>query len=184
MHTLFRRLCITLLACALLSACAGLIGPRQVELPLAKLQASLDKRFPFNNRVLELFDIELTRPQLSIAPGTDRVALAMDANIAPPFTSRSWRGSLALSGRLVVDAQRSAVFLADPRVERFDVEGIDPARQRHLIKAGNVLVDKLLRDQPLYTFRPGELHYGGVQFVPTRIATTPAGLQVTVEPAR
>jgi hypothetical protein len=184
MHTLFKRLSLLLVAATLLAGCAGLLGPRQVDLPLYKLQAGLDKRFPFNNRILELFDIELTRPQLSIQAGSDRLALSMDASVSPPFTSQSWRGSLALSGRLVLDTSRNAVFLQDARVEHFDVEGIDGSRQRQVIKVGNVLMDRLVRDTPLYTFRPDDLRYGGVQFVPTRISTTSSGLQVTVEPAR
>lgn len=184
MLTLFKRLFLFLAAAILLGGCAGLLGPRQVELPLYKLQASLDKRFPFNNRILELFDIELTRPQLSIQPGTDRLALSMEANIAPPFTSQSWHGSLMLSGRLAIDTLRNGVFLRDARVERFEVAGIDGARQRQVVKVGNILMDKLIVDTPLYTFRPDDLRYGGVQFVPTRISTTPSGLRVTLEPAR
>jgi hypothetical protein len=178
-----RRL-VLLLACTLLAGCASLLGPRQVDLPLAKLQAGIDKRFPFNNRVLDLLDIALSRPQLSLQEDTGRIALSMDADIAPPFSGRAWHGSLVLSGQLAADAQHNAIFLHDARVEHFHVDGIDPVHQRQLRKAGNVLIERLLRDTPLYTFRPGDLRYGGVQFIPTRISTTPQGLQVTLEPLR
>ena len=182
MKKLARHLGLLALAGALLASCAALVGPRQVELPLAKLQAGLDKRFPMNTRVLELFDIALTRPQLSLQGDSGRVALTMDAVVAPPFLRQSWRGSMALSGRLYVDPGRNAVLMAEPRVERFAIDGIDGATQRQLTSAANTLMDKIVADMTVYTFRPEDLRYGGVQFVPTRIVTSSNALVVSVEP--
>jgi hypothetical protein len=171
-------------ACSLLASCATILGPRQIELPLDKLQAGLDRRFPMNNRMLELFDVRLSRPMLSLIPERDRVALTMQAAVAPPFLKQSWNGSLDLSGRLYVDAARGAVFMAEPRVERFVIDGINESYQRQLTKAANILMDKVIDDVPVYSFRMEDLRYGGVQFVPTRMATTSRGLLVTLEPAR
>lgn len=182
--SLLRRFALPLLACGLLASCASIIGPRQIEIPMWKLQAGMDRRFPVNNRVLELFDVELTRPQIAVVPGTDRIALTMDALVAPPFIRQSWRGSMGLSGNLYVDGARGAVFLGDPRVDRFVVDGMDESRQRQFTKVANVLMDQVIRDVPVYAFKPEDLRYAGVQFVPTRIATTADGLVVMVEPAR
>jgi hypothetical protein len=175
---------ILLLACGVLASCASLVGPRQVEIPLYKLQAGLDRRFPVDNRALELFDIRLSSPQLSLLAGSDRVALSMDAYVAPPFLKQSWSGSLALSGRLYVDVARSAVMMGDPHVDKFTIDGMDEARQRQLGKVANILANKVISDVPVYSFRMEDLRYAGVQFVPTRIATTPDALVVTLEPAR
>jgi len=171
------------LAATLLAACASLIGPRDIELPLAKLQSGLDRRFPLSGRMLEVFDIELTHPQLALQAQADRVALTVDASVAPLLVRQSWRGSMTLSGRLVLDPARNAVMLAEPRVDSFTVDGVDPARQRQLALAVNVLMRKIVTDAPLYQIRPEELRYGGVQFVPTRVVTTPRGLLVSVAPA-
>jgi hypothetical protein len=171
-------------ACSLLASCATIIGPRQIELPLDKLQAGLDRRFPMNNRMLELFDVRLSRPMLSLIPERDRVALTMQAAVAPPFLKQSWNGSLDLSGRLYVDAARGAVFMAEPRVERFVIDGINESYQRQMTKVANILMDKVIDDVPVYSFRMEDLRYGGVQFVPTRMTTTSRGLLVTLEPAR
>lgn len=172
------------LAAGVLAACASLVGPRQVEIPLYKLQAGLERRFPMNNRALELLDIQLSRPQLSLQSGSDRVALDMDAVVAPPFIKQSWSGSLALSGRLYVDLGRGAVMMGEPHVDKFVVDGMDETRQRQMGKVANILVNKLILDVPVYNFRMEELRYAGVQFVPTRISTTPGALVITLEPAR
>lgn len=175
---------VLLLAIGLLSSCASLVGPRQVEIPLYKLQAGLDRRFPVDNRALELFDIRLSRPQVSLLADSDRVALTMDADVAPPFLTQSWSGRLALSGRLYIDVARGAILMADPRVDQFVIDGMDEARQRQLGKVANFLMNKVVRDVPVYSFRMEDLRYAGVQFVPTRIHARPDALVVTLEPAR
>ncbi|MGZ8290425.1 MAG: DUF1439 domain-containing protein [Telluria sp.] len=182
-RTTFLRAAAALAACSLLASCANMLGPRQVELPLHKLQASLDRRFPLNNRVLELFEIQLTRPQLALVPETNRIALTMDASVAPPFLRKPWTGTMAMSGQLQVDAVRGAVFMVEPRVDRVAIDGMDESRQRQMARVANLLVDQVLRDMPVYSFRPEDLRYAGVQFVPRGIAATRNALVVTVEPA-
>ena len=178
------RCLLPLIACTVLASCAGLVGPRQIELPLTRLQEGLDRRFPVDHRILSLFDMQLSRPQLTILPDMDRIALTVDASVAPPFTKHSWNGSLALSGHLTMDAARSAIYISEVRIDRFVLDGVDEGRQRQLAKAANVIMDKFVREMPLHRFHHDDLRFAGVQFVPTRIATTPTGLIVTVEMAK
>jgi hypothetical protein len=168
-------------AAAALSSCATILGPREVDLPLSKLQAGIDRRFPMDNRLLELFDLRLSRPQLAMLPG-DRVALTVDASVAQSFLRNPLSGSLAFSGRLVVDQAKNGVYLAEPRLERFTISGMDESVSRQLSRAANGLLDRAVLDIPVYSFRMDELRYAGVQYVPTRIATTATGLRVSLEP--
>lgn len=177
----FARILAGIGLAGLLASCSTLIGPRQVELPLHKLQAGLDRRFPINERLLELFDVQLTRPQLALQPDQDRVALAVDASVAPPF-ARAWTGSLSFSGRLYVDPGRNAVMMAEPRVDRLQLG--NPEAERQLTRVANGLIDTVARDMAVYTFEQKDLRYAGVQFIPTRIQTTRSGLLVTLEPAK
>ena len=175
------RLAAVFAGASLLSSCASVLGPRQVELPLHKLQSGLDKRFPVNERLLEIFDVQLTRPQLSLVPDQDRVALAVDASVAPPF-ARAFTGNVAFSGRLYVDPGRAAVMMAEPRVDRLQLG--NPDAERQLMRVANTLIDTVARDTPVYAFDQKDLRYAGVQFIPTRIQTTRTGLLVTLEPAK
>lgn len=172
-----------LAACGMLASCAGLTGPRRVELPQARLQAGLERRFPLHNRMLELFDVQLTHPRLEIPANSDRISLTLDVSVAPPFLRQSWQGTLALSGHLVLDAARNAVYIAAAHVDRFDIQGMDANRARDLGRAADTLVNGLVRDMPVYTFNPDDLRYAGVQFVPTRLETAPGALVVTLDRA-
>jgi hypothetical protein len=176
----FLILCFSLL----LAACAGFMGPREVDLPLYRLQEALNRKFPFNNRYLDLLDIHIANPQLSLQPGTNRLSVMLDADASPPFLGQSWKGRFALSGALRYDSGRNAIMLADPRVENVAFDGVDPTYNRQLAKVGSLIAEQLLKDTPLYTFRPEDLRYGGTSFIPTQIVAKASGLVVTFEPAR
>jgi hypothetical protein len=171
-------------ACSLLASCASMVGPREVKLPLYKLQAGMERRFPLDNRMLELFDVHLSRPQLALLPERDRVALTVQAEVAPSFLGKSWSASLALSGRLYVDPSRHGIFMADPRVDQLELGGAGGSYQRQLTKIADLVLDEVVRDLPLYSFRMEDLRYAGVQFVPTRITTRSDALVITLEPAK
>ena len=101
-------------AAFLLASCASLLGPREVEIPLARLQQAVASRFPFNNRYLQLLEVRVTNPHIALQPDANRILTSMDVSMAPPFTDKTWSGSLSISGQLQVDSARNAVVLADP----------------------------------------------------------------------
>jgi hypothetical protein len=179
----FKLILLAALA-ALLTSCAALLGPRDVELPLWQLQNSLSRKFPFNSRFLELFDIYLSNPRLALQPETNRVVITVDASVAPPFLRQSWKGSFTLSGMLALDPARRAAVLADPRMDNFVLDGLDPAYARQVTRIGALLAEQILKDMPLYTFGEQDFRYAGANFLPSKITARPGGLVVTFEPAR
>lgn len=167
----------------ILSSCASLLGTREVELPLAQLQEAMARKFPFNNRYLDLFNISLTNPRLALRPDTKRVVTTVDASIAPPFLKTPWKGSFVLSGLLRLDASRRAVILSEPRMENFAVDGMSDAYNSQIAKVGRLLAEQLLQDMPIYTFDEHDLRYAGMRFLPSKINTGTNSLVVTFEPA-
>lgn len=167
-----------------LSACANLAGPRDVSVPLSKLQAGVEKRFPLHNKAMDLLDINLSNPRLSLQDGADRVGLMLDTSVAPPFLKQSWRGTVSISGRLSIDVARGAVFITDPRLDQVAIDGIDSGRQQQFGKLANALLGNSIRDVPVYNFRMEDLRYAGVQFVPTSIRTTADAVIIHVEPVK
>ncbi|WP_324897942.1 DUF1439 domain-containing protein [Noviherbaspirillum sp.] len=155
-----------------------------MEVPLARLQEAVSQRFPFNNRLLELLEIRLTNPRVALQPGSNRILTSMDASVAPPFMKQSWNGNFSVSGQLRFDASRNALVLSEPRVETFNVNGLDPLYANQIGRVGRILAEELLKDMPLYTFRPEELRFGGAAFNPSKITTRSDALVVTFEPAR
>jgi hypothetical protein len=172
-----------LLVAGVLSACAALIGPRDVELRQDRLQHNLDRKFPLHHRVLGIFDVELSHPQLAILAENNRVALTFDLNVTPLLAKQSWRGSMAVSGRLNVDSARNTIYIGDTHVDRFALDHIDQGRQTQLAGVANLLSDTLVKNVAVHTFQPEELRYAGVQFVLTGIDTRPGALVARLQPA-
>ncbi|WP_295993955.1 DUF1439 domain-containing protein [Rugamonas sp.] len=182
--TLLKFSAALLLACGLLAACSTLIGPRQVELPQERLQQSLARKFPMRHRVLAVFDVALDHPQLSIAGGDDRVALALDVTVVPLLARQSWSGSLLISGRLVMDPARNAIVIADAHVDKLAFNNMDEGRQNQLAGIANLLGEQVIKDVAVHTFQPDDLRYAGVQFAVTHISTKPGALVATLTPAQ
>lgn len=170
--------------CFFLASCATLTGPREFEIPLVKLQQELDKKFPFNNRYLEILNINLSNPKLVLQPDTHRIMATMDAVVAPFFVKKKWVGSMSFSGGLKFDAARNAVTLNDVNIENFYMDGVDAANSKQIEKVGRLLADQMLQNVPLYTFRPEDLRYGGTNFFVSKIITKSNALVVTFEPVK
>ncbi|RJG05139.1 DUF1439 domain-containing protein [Noviherbaspirillum cavernae] len=183
MKTKFAAL-LLLLSTLLLTSCATLMGAREVEVPLATLQRAMADKFPFNNRYLDLLDVTVSNPRLSLQPDTDRLVSSMDAMIAPPFLNKSWNGSFTVSGKLRFDPARNAIVLGEPRMEKFNLDGLDPRYGNVITKIGILLTEQVLQDAPLYTFRPEELRYGGTDYTLSKITTRADRIVVTFEPLK
>ena len=173
----------SLLALLLVCGCAHLFGTRDLVLPLERLQATLDQRFPLNQRYLELFDLRISRPRLSLQPDTNRVVTSLDAQFLPTLFGQPWNGSISVSGELKIDAGRNAVIFTAPRIERFVLDGVEPRLSDKLARFAGVLAEQVLRDVPVYTFRPDDFRYAGMAFVPATIRTRADALVVSFAPA-
>lgn len=174
---------LALCAC-LLSGCASLLGPREVSVPLSRLQNELNQRFPQNNRYLEVFDITLGQPRLVLLPEQNRVQFEFDVAIAPPLTSKRIAASLALSGSLRVDNQRHALMLADAKVERMQVDGVDAVVGRQFGKLGNFVVERIFKENPVMRFKEDDLRRAGVQYEPKSITVRSDALVIALDPVK
>lgn len=167
----------------LLAACANVLPMQQVEIPLSRLQGELQKRFPFNNRYLELFDVTLDKPQLALRPDSDRLVASMNARVLPPLGSKPLEGRLVISGLLQIDPARRALVLTEPRLE--SVGGsLGVTAGNKLTRLGALLAEDLLNNAVLYRFAPDTFTIAGHRFNPTRITTRQDRLVISFEPAK
>lgn len=164
------------------AGCASFLPMQEFEIPLSRLQREIEGRFPFNSRYLELIDVSLSKPVLSLSPKDDRLLASFDAKLLSPLTRQPMQGRMQVSGQLRIDPQRRALVLAEPRLE--SLGGLaDPGNSR-LVKLGTMLAEDLLNNTVLYTFAPDTFMVAGQRFNPTRITTRQNSLVVSFEPAR
>lgn len=168
----------------LLSGCASLLPPQEIEIPLSRLQKSAEQNFPVNARYLDLFDVTVSNPRLSLQPAADRLVLGLDARVQPPLIKTPWQGELLVSGGLRIDPVRRAVILTEPRLENIKLNAATGSYTSRLARLGTQLAEDLLTDRVLYTFAPDAFVVAGQRFVPTGITTRNNSLVVSFEPLR
>jgi hypothetical protein len=179
-----KRLLIPL-AALLLTACAALFGPRDVEVPQARLQEGLERRFPFSQRYLGLLDVNAVNPRVALLPEQNRISAAMDLSVRPLIGMGSGvRGSLTISGVPRVDAARGVLLLGEPRVDRLDIDGLERGVGSQLAGVATFLAQTLIGDLPVHTFAPETLRYAGVSFTPVKIVTRSDRVVVTFAPVK
>ena len=171
-----------LLFTLLLAGCASMLPMQEVEVPLSRLQREMDKRFPQTNRYLDLFDVTLSQPVLSLQPDSDRLVAAFDAKVLPPLARKPVEGRLQVSGMLRIDPKRRAIVLVEPRLD--SLGNLAGGSNGSLGKLGVLLAEDLLNNTVLYTFAPDAFTVMGQRFTPTRIMTRQNSLVVSFEPAK
>jgi hypothetical protein len=175
---------LVLAAVAGLCACAGL-DPNSVTLSESDLQRLLEREFPRQQRVMELLDVNLSKPSLRLVPERNRVATSLDLSASERLSGRVLRGSLAIEHALRYEASDATLRLANVRVDalRLDVAGTPLSGQA--ARLGGLLVEQLLDDFVIYRLsdeRRQRLARAGVNGVD--VAVTARGVELKLVPAR
>src|SRR5438067_341023 len=63
---------------ALLAGCAGLIGTHDVDISESQLTLLLARQFPMERKVMEVVDLSITNPVLTLIPQGNRVGTELD----------------------------------------------------------------------------------------------------------
>lgn len=133
---------------ALLGACAALSpGERTVRISEAKLGEIIARQFPLNRRYLEVFDVTISAPQVTLLPESNRIATRFNYSTGSFLLgAREFAGTLDLSYALRFEPSDHTVRLTDVRAEGVQVPGVPPAYQRQANRLGGLLTENLLHD--------------------------------------
>jgi hypothetical protein len=147
----------------------------------ADLQAQIEKRFPADLRYLQLIEVQLAHPRLTLDAANNRLTVTADVTVKNPFLKHPLAGVLAISSGLVFDPQSLAVRMNNPSAERVEVEGLAQRDAQQLQAVGAVVAQQILRDYPLHTFKPDDLKWGPKTFHPGTITVQVDGIKVQLE---
>ena len=166
-----------------LGACASPtfpFSPDHYTFSRAQVQTAVARKFPYRHTVSQLFDVALTNPVVGLEPDQDRVTVHVDAHVESPFLQQPVDGAFLLSSRLEYDDARHAVVLRSPSVEHVEVGGEARAYQQQIEAAGGLAAAQWLDGYPIYTFKPDQLQFAGVNFEPGTITILTNGIRVQI----
>jgi hypothetical protein len=133
----------------LLAACANL-DPRHVTLSAGEVQSLVERRFPRQQRVMELLDVNLTNPVVRLVPERNRLTTSMDLQASERLSGRVLRGSLALDHGLRFEPSDATVRLANVRVEEMKLELAGTPLSGQTARLAALLAERVLDDFVIY----------------------------------
>jgi hypothetical protein len=190
-----------LLVAALWAGCAQLGAPTKITLSETELQRLMTGKFPVEQRLLELFEVRASSPQLRLLPERNRIAAVLDLQARERIMATQYKGRLNFESALRWDAAEQAVRLDQVRVQDFVLDtptgpGAAPpagsvrtadaagaARRTGAERVAAAMAERVLEGLILYRLgadKQAQLDKAGVQ--PAALAVTRSGLEITFEP--
>ena len=172
-----------MVAAGVLTGCAALFGPRDVEVSQAQLQQAIERRFPIERRYLEVLDVIVAVPRVMLRPETNRVATEFEVLVSDRIFHGQHRGTISLNYGLRFETSDNSVRLTNVRIDRFDIDGAPALLRQQLDRLGLQLAEQTLNERAVYTLRPKDVEaVQGRGYHPGDIRVTPGGLMITLLP--
>jgi hypothetical protein len=158
-------------------------GSKTVTIPQDQLQATLGKRFPYQQKLADVLDLKILSPRLALLPETNRIGTELDLNLLERIGGRTYTGTMALDYGLRFEASDKSVRMTGVRVSSVKLNNVpepfNEAISRHMPR----MAEQLLNNYALHTFSEQDMMLvSGLGFEPGEIKVTPKGLRVTLDP--
>ncbi|APA84019.1 DUF1439 domain-containing protein [Paraburkholderia sprentiae WSM5005] len=166
-----------------LAACASPtfpFMPSHYTFSQQQVQEAVQRKFPYQRTVSQVFDVALSNPVVGMLPDANRVQVKLDARFASPFLQEPVDGVFTLSSELAYDAASRSVILRSPSVDNVSVSGQAQVYTQQINAAAALLATQLLTNYPIYTFKPEQLQFAGVSYQPGTITILTNGIRVQI----
>ena len=166
-----------------LAACAASTFPfipSHYTFSQQQVQEAVQRKFPYQRTISQVFQVQLANPVVGFLPDTNRVSIRLDAHLASPFLQEPVDGVFTLSSELAYDEASKSVVLKSPNVDSVNVSGGAQAYTQQINAAAALLATQLLTNYPIYTFKPEQLQFAGVNYEPGTITILTNGIRVQI----
>ncbi len=168
---------------ALLAGCAALRVPAAIDIPEARLQEALGRRFPIVRRIAEGIEVTVEVPRLTLQPEVDRVAIELTLKGGEGLLRQPLAGVVVATCGLAFDAASQSVRPVDVRIERVRFDGLPAALERGIERLVRPVAERWLGEQPIYVLRPRDVErLAAAGVTPGPIRVTPAGVSIALVP--
>ena len=112
------------LAVVVLGGFAGLLGPPTLTLSEADIARLMERNFPLERSLLDIFDVTVQAPRIRLLPERNRLAAVVAVRARNRTLALNWQGQLDFDAALRWDAADQTVRLSQVRVQ--DLAFADP----------------------------------------------------------
>lgn len=157
------------------SGCAGMPGGlRNFEITRDQISQALAGQFPVQRRMMDIFDVTLSLPRLTLNTEKNRLDTEFDiAAVETLFTRKVFRGGLGFGSGVRYEPVDHSVRLANVSLNRFAVPGVPEQVATSLQQVARVVAETLLESLSVY-----RMPQGVARLIDT-LGTAPSELKVT-----
>jgi hypothetical protein len=185
----FQLFALLISTISLLLACATPAPqPKTLMISESKLAQLIAGQFPFNSKMLEVLDVNVNSPKISLDAANNRINTSLGLGVVGSgviglLTKREYKGNLDLSYGLRFEPSDGTVRMTDVKLNKLNVDGAPELMERPISRLGVALAQKLLSDQVLYKVSAEDLAAAkGWGYKPGALKVAQGGLALTLDP--
>jgi hypothetical protein len=171
----------------LLTSCAA-ISPQGIKtytISQSQLLELIAQKFPFNERMAELLDLQAIAPRIKLLPETNRIATELDLNLSERFLRSTFKGTLAMDYGLRFEPSDNSVRLTDVKVNSLQFSGVPVMYQPFVNSMGPLFAERLLNDFTLHKISAADMATAdGWGYAPGGFQVTQQGLSISLVPKK
>ena len=166
-----------------LSGCAGLVGSHDVMLSESQITLLLARQFPMERKVLEVIDLDITNPQITLIPQGNRVGTELDVTALDRLFGSTAMGHVKLDYGLRFQPSDHTIRMTEVRVRELTLSSGSNNLRGAAQRIGGLVAENALENLVLYRMKPSQAdEMDRLGLVASPITVTPQGLHMTVSP--
>ena len=170
-------------ALAVLSGCASLIGTHDVDISESQLGVLMARQFPMERKVMEVIDLNITNPVLTLIPQSNRVGTELDVTAIDRVFGSTALGHVRLDYALRFQPSDHTIRMTQVRVRELTLSSGSSNLHGTAQRIGGLVAESALENLVLYRMKPAQAdEMDRLNLVASPITVTPQGLHMSVSP--
>jgi hypothetical protein len=168
-----------------LAGCAQMLGPQSLHYSVDELNQMLARRFPLDRRMLEVLDVHVSQPVLSLVPERNHLATEFRLEATDRLFAQRYTGRIALESGLRYEASDHTLRLTDVRVLSFALGDSAQMQRPQVQRLGAALAEVALQDLVLQRVDDEQLaRFARFGYQPSAAQVGLHGVDITLVPIK
>jgi len=165
----------------MLSGCASLVGTHDVDISESQLTLLMARQFPMERKVMEVIDLNITNPVLTLMPQANRVETELDVTAVDRVFGSTALGHLRLDYGLRFQPSDHTIRMTQVRVRELTLSSGSSNLHGTAQRIGGLVAEGALENLVLYRMKPAQAdEMDRLNLVASPITVTPQGLHMSV----
>lgn len=166
-----------------LTGCKSLIGTHDVDISESQLTLLMARQFPMERKVMEVIDLNITNPVLTLIPETNRVGTELDVTAIDRLFGSTALGHVKLDYSLRFQPSDHTIRMTGVRVRELSLSSGSNNLHGAAQRIGGLVAENALENLVLYRMKPAQAdEMDRLNLVASPIMVTPQGLHMSVSP--